>query len=57
MAGLGGLSHRFRRQIDSISLSALGCYDERAISNLQRFNENPLNILLQLRINMVREDR
>ena len=32
MAGLGGLSHRFRLQIDSMSLSALGCHDERAIS-------------------------
>jgi hypothetical protein len=32
MAGLGGLGHHFRLQINSISLAALGCHDERAIS-------------------------
>jgi hypothetical protein len=57
MADLGGLGHRFRLQINSISLAALGCHGERAISNLQRFNEDPLNVLLQLRVNVVREDR
>ncbi len=41
-----GLSHSFRLQTNSVNLVALGCHNQRSISNVQRLNKNPLNVLL-----------
>src|SRR6266581_6897497 len=50
------LSHSFRLQINSVNLVALGCHNQRSISNIQRLDKNPLNVLLERWVNPVRED-
>jgi hypothetical protein len=52
-----GLSHSFRLQINSVNLVALGCHNQRSISNIQRLDKNPLNVLLERWVNPIREDR
>jgi hypothetical protein len=52
-----GLSHSFRLQINSVNLVALGCHNQRSISNVQRLDKNPLNVLLERWVNPIREDR
>src|SRR5438874_12614216 len=52
-----GLSHSFRLQINSVNLVALGCHNQRSISNIQRLDKNPLNVLLKRWVNSIREDR
>src|SRR6266487_3590728 len=56
--GIGplGLSHSFCLQINSIDLVALGCHNQRSISNIQHLDKNPLNVLLERWINPIRED-
>src|SRR5437764_10487085 len=43
--------------MNSVSLATLGRYNQRPILNPQRLDENPLNVLLELRINPIHEDR
>src|SRR6266853_5585100 len=52
-----GLSHSFRLQINSVNLVTLGCQNQRSISNIQRLDKNPLNVLLKRWVNPIREDR
>src|SRR6266404_8513022 len=52
-----GLSHSFRLQINSVNLVALGCHNQRSISNIQRLDKNPLNVILKRWVNPSREDR
>src|SRR2546427_5932042 len=52
-----GLSHSFRLQINSVNLVALGCHNQRSVSNVQRLDKNPLNVLLKRWVNPIREDR
>jgi hypothetical protein len=54
---LFGLRHGFRFQINPVSLATLGRHNERPVSNVQRLDENVLNVLLKLRVNPIREDR
>src|SRR5439155_5331324 len=51
------LSHSFRLQINSVNLVAFGCHNQRSISNVQRLDKNPLNVLLKRWVNPIREDR
>src|SRR5437016_6739278 len=55
--GPPGLSHSFRLQINSVNLVALGCHNQRSISNVQRLNKNPLNVLLDRWVDPIRKDR
>src|SRR5436853_3681727 len=55
--GPPGLSHSFRLQINSVNLVALGCHNQRSISNIKRLDKNPLNVLLECWVNPIREDR
>jgi hypothetical protein len=52
-----GLSHSFRLQINSVNLATLGCHNQRSISNIQRLDKNPLNVLFERWVNPIREDR
>src|SRR5206468_11955478 len=51
------LSHCSRLQINLVSLATFGRYNQRPILNPQRLDENQLNVLLELRINLIHEDR
>src|SRR5438034_2793809 len=51
------LCHCSRLQINLVSLATLGRHNQRPILNPQRLDENPLNVLLELRINPIHEDR
>src|SRR5260370_139173 len=52
-----GFCHNFRLQINSVNLVALGSHNQPSISNVQRLDKNPLNVLLKRGVNPVREDR
>jgi hypothetical protein len=52
-----GFCHSFRLQINSVNLVPLDCHNQRSISNVQRFDKNPLNVLLERWVNPIREDR
>src|SRR6266404_656197 len=54
---LFGFCHSFRFQINPVNLATLRCHNERPVSNSQRLNENVLNVLLEVRVNPIREDR
>jgi len=51
-----GFCHSLRLQINSVNLVALGCHNQRSISNIQRLDKNTLNILLERWVNPIRED-
>jgi hypothetical protein len=51
------LCHGFRLQINLVNLVALRCHNQRSVSNVQRLDKNPLNVLLERWINPIREDR
>jgi hypothetical protein len=51
------LCHGFRLQINLVNLVALRCHNQRSVSNVQRLDKNPLNVLLKRWVNPIGENR